>query len=80
MKKLELVPDWKKAWKFASIQISTVGAVLMVLWEIVNQTWLAIPSELQANIPNSQHIALSLFVLGIFGRILKLKGADENDE
>lgn len=80
MKPVVLIPNWKKAWKFASVQISALGAVLMLMIELAGQAWISLPPHAQTLIPYSQHIALVLFVLGIFGRVLKLPEKKSDDE
>lgn len=72
MMKLRLIDDWKRAWKFASVQFNVVGIVLMLI-EIANQTWQSLPPQLQQNIPHASKIALVFFALGTVGRLFKIK-------
>ena len=80
MRGLEPIPDWKRAWKFASVQISTLGVILMVLVEFVNQAWIALPPQVVAQIPHTQYIAMVLFGLSLIGRVLKLKDKEDGVE
>ena len=80
MRGLVLIPDWKRAWKFASFQISTLGVILMVLVEFMNQTWIALPPHVVAQIPHTQYIAMVLFGLILIGRVLKLKDKKDGVE
>ena len=80
MRGLVLIPDWKRAWKFASFQISTLGVILMALVEFVNQAWISLPPSVVSQIPHTQTIALALFGLGIVGRLFKLKDKDDDAE
>lgn len=80
MRGLVLIPDWKRAWKFASVQISTLGVILMALVEIVNQAWIVLPPSIVSQIPHTQYIAMSLFGLGVVGRVIKLKDKEDDDE
>lgn len=69
--KIKLIPDWKGAWKFASIQWSVVGIVVMSILEGVYQGWLYMPKHIQEKIPNVTTIATVLFVLIMVGRLCK---------
>ena len=77
---LKLIDDWKKAWKFASVQINVLGLCLMGVVEVLNQGWQVLPPDVQARIPHSTSIALVLFALGVIGRMVKLKGKDDGSE
>lgn len=69
---IRLVDDWKRSWKFASVQWNVVGILCMLL-EIVQQTWQSLPPAIAEQIPNSSRIALVLFLLATVGRLIKLK-------
>lgn len=66
------IENWRKAWKFASVQWNVVGILCMLL-EIVQQTWQSLPPAIAEQIPNSSRIALVLFLLATVGRLIKLK-------
>lgn len=72
------VDDWKKAWKFASVQINFLG-VLAMLVDFMGQTWNSLPPHIHDKIPNASTIALVLFALGILGRLWKLKEKPEDE-
>lgn len=76
---MKLIPEWKRAWKFASVQWSVVG-ILCTLVEIANQTWSALPPAIAAKIPNSSQIALALFILVLVGRLIKFKEKPDGPE
>lgn len=69
---IRLIDDWKRSWKFASVQWNVLGILCMLL-EIANQTWNSLPPAVAAQIPNASRIALVLFILGLVGRLIKLK-------
>lgn len=69
--KVTLIPDWKQAWKFASMRINAAGLFLMGAAEVLSQSWISVPPSLQAKLPHASSIALVLFGLGLVGRILK---------
>ena len=70
--KVHLIEDWKKSWKFASVQINALGFIVMGI-DFLQQFWGGIPKEIMDNIPHAPTIGLILFGLGMVGRILKLK-------
>ena len=76
---MKLIPDWKRAWKFASVQWSVVGILCSVV-EIASQTWSALPPSIAANIPNSPQISLALFILVLVGRLTKFKEKPDGPE
>lgn len=80
MRGIVLIPNWKRAWKFASIQISSLGVLIMGFLELVNQAWVSLPPSVVAHIPHTQTIALVLFGLGILGRLFKLKDTGDDTE
>lgn len=71
VRKVSLVPDWRLAWKWASIRINALGLLLMGVAEILSQSWVSLPPALQQKIPHASSIAMALFALGMIGRILK---------
>lgn len=72
------IKDWRKAWKFASVQWNIVGILCMAV-EILNQTWQSLPPFIADKIPNSTHIALVLFTLALIGRLVKVKEKPHGD-
>lgn len=70
---IKLIPDWKRAWKFASVQIGTVGFILMSVIEMANSALISLPLHLQQQIPHASTVGLVLFGLGLVGRLFKLK-------
>lgn len=79
MAKLKLVDDWKSSWKFASVQWSALGILMVTVSDVVHQTWVQIPPEVQDKIPHSSSIALVLFGLTMIGRILQIKPKELED-
>lgn len=75
---IRLIPNWKKSWKFASIQINVLGALAMIA-DFAGQTWNSLPPHIHDKIPNSSTIALFLFLLGIVGRLGKIKEKEQDE-
>lgn len=66
MKIPELIPDWKHAWKWVSMNCMAVALA-------IQGTWLSIPEDMRDHLPN--HIAsistAILLILGIAGRLVQ---------
>lgn len=76
MKSITPIEDWRSAWKFASVQLSTLGLFLMVIADNASSIWTSIPPEVAVLIPHSPQIAATVFALGAVGRVFKLKEKD----
>ena len=70
--KVQLVDEWKSAWKWFSVQS-------MVLAGSIQGTWLAVPADLKTKVPESwvQGVVISLLVLGTIGRLVKQDKQDK---
>lgn len=77
--KLALIPEWKRAWKFASVQFSVLGLFLMSVSDIVQEVWKQIPPEYQVQIPHSVTIAKVVFILSIIGRLFVILQKDKQN-
>ncbi len=77
--KLKLIEGWKKAFKMWSVLISSFGALVMGVFTIWPDSafivWQSMPDEAKAAIPQNlvSIIALFLFVMTAFARIIKQK-------
>lgn len=66
LKKPTLVNDWKKAWKWFSVNCMAIATA-------VQGSYIALPTTMQQTIPLSlvASITITLLVLGIVGRLVK---------
>lgn len=66
MKKPELNPDWRKSWRWFSMQAMALSTALLASWAVL-------PEKLQDAIPHPWPavIAAGLLVLGMVGRLVK---------
>ena len=64
--KLQLVEDWRKAWRWFSVNA-------MVLAAAIQGAWLQIPEDMKASIPPQllQYATIVLLVFGVAGRLIK---------
>lgn len=75
--KLELVPNWKRAWKFASVQIPVLGLLILSSIDYINQVWYQLPESLHMRIPHSKEIGMAFLFLSIVGRYIKFKAKEK---
>lgn len=78
-KRVELVPNWKRAWKWASIQISTIGLVLFTAIDIIQPLFSGLSGDMLDRIPYGSTIAVGLFALNIIGRLIRIKPKEDTD-
>lgn len=77
---IKIIPNWKQAWKFASVQWGMVGLVLMSVLEATNQLWFNLPEHIQNSVPYAGYIPAALFALSIIGRLLVFTGKQANGD
>lgn len=64
--KFQLIDDARGAWKLLSVNAMAIGTVL-------EGAWISVPDDLKAFVPQwlPHVLAMSIFVLGIAGRMIK---------
>jgi hypothetical protein len=62
---MKLIPDWRQAWKWFSVQAFAIIIALPVIW-------MALPADVKAYLPDSWKpwIMVALAAAGILGRIV----------
>lgn len=66
---MRLVPDWKSAWRWLSVQFMTLAAAAEVAWRTLPPEALAvIPPDWQG------YITLGLILAGLIGRMIDQRG------
>lgn len=78
-KRVELVPNWRKSWKWASIQISAAGLILFSAIDVIQPLFSGLPKHILDQIPHGSGITISLFALNIIGRLIRLKPKEKPD-
>lgn len=65
MKKPRLVHDWKRAWRWFSVQAMIVSTAIL-------STWAVLPADLKAKLPDELglYAAIATLVLGVAGRLV----------
>ncbi len=69
---IKLVEDWRKAWKWFSVNVMVAAAA-------IQGAWLQIPEDMKSHIPEAlvSGVTIGLLVLGVAGRIVKQGGEDD---
>lgn len=77
MKTPELIPDWRRAPRFFSVQGGTLGALALLIFvefpDAALAVWGLMPHELRSVIPPEKMVYVSLIFLAfsIIGRLIK---------
>lgn len=79
-RKIELVPNWKKSWKWASVQISTFGLILFSAVDIIQPMLTGLPRHILEDIPHGSSITIALFALNIVGRLVRFQPKEKSHE
>lgn len=70
---LELVPNWKRAYRWASVQLSAAGIIIFGILEVIQSGVISLPEHLLNRIPHGSSLALVLSFLTLIGRLYKWK-------
>lgn len=70
---VELVPNWKRAYRWASVQLSAVGIIIFGVLEVIQSGIISLPEHLLNRIPHGSSLALILSALTLIGRLYKWK-------
>lgn len=65
MKKPNLVPNWKRAWRWFSVQAMVLSTALL-------STWALLPADLKARLPEDVGLwaAVATLAAGVIGRVV----------
>ena len=65
---IELVEDWHKAWKWASVQAMVAAGSLQPTWAMIPPYW-------QQRFPQAliTGVTVGLLILGVVGRVIQKK-------
>jgi hypothetical protein len=76
---MKLIPDWRRAWRLASVRVSAIGAVVTAAAAAspdgLLAAWQALPEDVRAILPPQVRtwITPALFAATIIGRVLQQK-------
>ena len=70
---VELVPGWKRAYKWASVQISAVSILIFGALEIIQSGLISLPKHLLDMVPYGSRLALILSSMTLIGRLYQWK-------
>lgn len=80
---MKLIPNWRHAWRLASVRVAAIGAIATSAAAASPDTalsiWQSLPEELQAIVPGpvSRWVTPALFVATLVARILKKRDATD---
>ncbi len=83
VKKIQLIPHWREAWRYWSLRLTTLGTLLITYLtaspEAVLQAWAVLPEDIKAFLPPnySKFVAIGILALGAVARIIKQPKAEE---
>lgn len=76
MKKPELVPDWKRAWRWLSVHALAITGALPGIW-------ISLPADWRAAVPAGWLAVVTLITasMGVYGRLIdQTPKPDDTDE
>ncbi len=71
MKRIELIPEWRRALRMLSVQANTINAAGLTAWATMGDLREKIPVELVVA------FAVTMLVLGTIGRLVKQSGVSK---
>lgn len=77
---MKLVSNWRRAWRWSSVRLSALGALVMGAAEVAGSSWSALPPDIRDSIPHAPTIGLVLFLLMPIARVLTTKGGTDDGE
>lgn len=76
---MQLIPDWRNAWRFWSMQLGALGssliAVLVMVPDVAISAWLTFPDDLKSIMPPQYMpmFGVVLYVMGMVARVIRQK-------
>ena len=74
------IDNWKKSWKFWSVQLMVLGQVLLWCADTITQAWSVLPPSLASNMPHGKTIAGVVFILALVARLIPQKSLENENE
>lgn len=80
--RLRMIDDWRKAYKFATVQFAAAFTFLFGVGPDLIHSWSFIPDDLKNALPQgmARWIALVAFGIILFGRVTKLESKQKNGD
>lgn len=69
---MKLVPNWRRAWRWISVQAMVVAGA-------IQGSWIFIPQDMKASIPQDivQAVTVALLAFGVAGRLVDQSPKDK---
>lgn len=78
-KRIGLVPNWQKCWKWATVQLSAGVLFFFSALDLIQLYSNSIPSHILKEIPHSSEIIMWVCFLNIVARLFHLKPKEPSD-
>lgn len=77
-----MIENWRKAWKFWSLQLQAAGLAILAFPELLINAWVYLPAEIKAMLPSeyASIIGISLIAAGMIARLIKQRKLDDNSK
>lgn len=82
---MRLLPNWRQAWRWWSVRVSALGALLAAIAllapDVVGAVWSALPPDLVAQLPRNVAMAvpLGLELATILARITRQRTSTDGE-
>lgn len=82
---MKLIPDWRHAWRLASVRVAAIGVVATTAAaaapDTALQVWQSLPDAVRDVVPSpvSRWVTPALFVATLVARILKKREATNGE-
>jgi len=74
-----MIYNWRKAWKFWSLQLQAVGLAALAFPEVLLDAWQYLPDNIKAMLPDeyASVVGLTLIAAGMIARLIKQEKVHE---
>ena len=83
---MQLIEDWKKAYKFWSVRLGLLGTVIVSFFlaapEAALYAWAALPQELKSVLPADviKYSGVVILALSFFARVVKQRSLEDGND
>lgn len=82
---MKLVDDWRRAWRWWSVQLGAIGNALLIVLlsmpDLAREAWVELPPELRAMLPErvAYWVPVALLLASMIARVIQ-QGEKENGD
>lgn len=78
-KRVGLVPNWRHCWKWATVQISAGGLLLVSALDVAQNYLNVIPPHMLKMIPHGSDMVTWIFVINLAARLIQIRPKGKPD-